>query len=164
MFDVTTGQSTQVAQHEGPIKVVKWVDSPQGGILATGSWDKTIKACIIFTSCSAYLNIAISIGIYGPQTLCRLFSFPSVATVWTYNIRLWRSELRNVIFKFLTSPTLPHPIRRIVTLLACGLPLIHLSQTMTSPLKWQTRVVSCFQSPQGSGFAVGSIEGRVAFQ
>ena len=45
MFDVTTGQSTQVAQHDAPIKVVRWVDSPQGGILATGSWDKTIKAC-----------------------------------------------------------------------------------------------------------------------
>jgi hypothetical protein len=42
MFDVTTGQSQQVAQHDAPVKVVKWVDT-QGGILATGSWDKTIK-------------------------------------------------------------------------------------------------------------------------
>ena len=43
MFDVTTGQATQVAQHDAPIKVVSWVDVPQAGILATGSWDKTIK-------------------------------------------------------------------------------------------------------------------------
>lgn len=43
MFDVTTGQATQVAQHDAPIKVVAWVDAPQAGILATGSWDKTIK-------------------------------------------------------------------------------------------------------------------------
>ena len=42
LFDVTTGQSQQVAQHEAPVKVVKWIDA-QGGILATGSWDKTIK-------------------------------------------------------------------------------------------------------------------------
>ena len=42
MFDTTTGQAQQVAQHDAPIKVVKWVDA-QGGILATGSWDKTIK-------------------------------------------------------------------------------------------------------------------------
>jgi mRNA export factor len=35
-------------------------------------------------------------------------------------------------------------------------------RTMTSPLKWQTRVVSCF--PDASGFAVGSIEGRCAMQ
>ena len=33
---------------------------------------------------------------------------------------------------------------------------------MVSPLKWQTRVVSCF--PAANGFAVGSIEGRVAIQ
>lgn len=31
-----------------------------------------------------------------------------------------------------------------------------------SPLKWQTRVVACF--PAGDGYAVGSIEGRVAIQ
>lgn len=36
------------------------------------------------------------------------------------------------------------------------------AQTMISPLKWQTRIVSCF--PSGNGFAVGSVEGRVAIQ
>lgn len=35
-------------------------------------------------------------------------------------------------------------------------------KTMTSPLKWQTRVVSCFND--ATGFAVGSIEGRCAMQ
>jgi len=35
-------------------------------------------------------------------------------------------------------------------------------RTLASPLKWQTRVVSCF--PTATGFAVGSIEGRVAIQ
>jgi mRNA export factor len=35
-------------------------------------------------------------------------------------------------------------------------------KTMQSPLKWQTRVVSCF--PDATGFAVGSIEGRCAIQ
>jgi mRNA export factor len=48
MFDISTGQSQQVAQHDAPIKVVKWIESPQGGILATGSWDKTIK---VWASC-----------------------------------------------------------------------------------------------------------------
>ncbi|ELU37574.1 Poly(A)+ RNA export protein [Rhizoctonia solani AG-1 IA] len=42
MFDVQTGQTTQVAAHDDAIKSVRWVDA-QGGILATGSWDKTIK-------------------------------------------------------------------------------------------------------------------------
>jgi mRNA export factor len=35
-------------------------------------------------------------------------------------------------------------------------------KTMMSPLKWQTRVISCF--PNGTGFAMGSVEGRVAIQ
>lgn len=35
-------------------------------------------------------------------------------------------------------------------------------KTMQSPLKWQTRVVTCFTD--ASGFAVGSIEGRCAIQ
>lgn len=37
-------------------------------------------------------------------------------------------------------------------------------KTMQSPLKWQTRVTSCFTASPSSGFAVGSIEGRVAIQ
>jgi len=37
-------------------------------------------------------------------------------------------------------------------------------KTIQSPLKWQTRVVSCFTQSATSGFAVGSIEGRVAIQ
>src|SRR5579863_7941872 len=43
IYDIQTGQTQQVAQHDGPVKVVKWLETPQGSILATGSWDKTIK-------------------------------------------------------------------------------------------------------------------------
>ena len=35
-------------------------------------------------------------------------------------------------------------------------------KTVLSPLKWQTRVVSCFNN--ATGFAIGSIEGRCAIQ
>src|SRR5437762_10424409 len=35
-------------------------------------------------------------------------------------------------------------------------------KTLLSPLKFQTRVVSCFTT--GNGFAVGSVEGRCAIQ
>lgn len=45
MFDVTTGQATQVGAHESAVKNIKWIDAPQpaGGLLASGSWDKTVK-------------------------------------------------------------------------------------------------------------------------
>lgn len=35
-------------------------------------------------------------------------------------------------------------------------------KTIQSPLKWQTRVVSCFTD--AAGYAIGSIEGRCAIQ
>lgn len=64
MFDVTTGQSQQVAQHDAPVKVVRWIDAPQGGILATGSWDKTIKVSydMLASLKSQVICIAIVLG------------------------------------------------------------------------------------------------------
>ena len=35
-------------------------------------------------------------------------------------------------------------------------------KNLQSPLKWQTRCIACF--PDGKGFAIGSIEGRVGIQ
>ncbi|GJE91739.1 WD40 repeat-like protein [Phanerochaete sordida] len=43
MLDTTTGQAMQVAQHDAPIKCVRWVETPRGGLLATGGWDKTLR-------------------------------------------------------------------------------------------------------------------------
>lgn len=42
MLDVQTGSSSQVAQHTAPVKSVRWTDM-HGGLLITGSWDKTLK-------------------------------------------------------------------------------------------------------------------------
>jgi len=43
MLDLSTGQQMQVAQHDGPISVTRFVASPQAQLLVTASWDKTIK-------------------------------------------------------------------------------------------------------------------------
>jgi mRNA export factor len=56
MFDVNTGQATEVAQHEAPIKAVGWVDA-KSGILATGSWDKTIKVMLLLSFFLSAINI-----------------------------------------------------------------------------------------------------------
>ena len=42
MYDVATGQSTQIAQHTEAIKCVQFLDIGQQ-VIATGSYDKTIK-------------------------------------------------------------------------------------------------------------------------
>lgn len=41
MYDIQTGQTTQIAQHDDTIKSIKFLE--QGNVVATGSWDKTIK-------------------------------------------------------------------------------------------------------------------------
>jgi mRNA export factor len=43
MLDLQSGTSQQVAQHDGAVKCVRSFNSPQGIILVTGSWDKTVK-------------------------------------------------------------------------------------------------------------------------
>jgi mRNA export factor len=50
---------------------------------------------------------------------------------------------------------------RYINIVNLGDPL-KFYKTIQSPLKWQTRVVSCFSD--ATGFAVGSIEGRCAIQ
>ncbi|THH30001.1 hypothetical protein EUX98_g4192 [Antrodiella citrinella] len=128
MFDIATGTSQQVAQHDAPIKVVKWIETPQGGILATGSWDKTIK----------YWDLRTPNPISTVQLPERCYTF-DVA----YPLMVVGTAERHIQVFNLTNPTTAY-------------------KTMVSPLKWQTRVVSCF--PSANGFAVGSVEGRVAIQ
>ncbi|KAJ7650571.1 WD40-repeat-containing domain protein [Roridomyces roridus] len=121
---------TQVAQHDAPIKVVKWVDTPQAGILATGSWDKTIK----------YWDLRAAAPVATVQLPERCYSFDI-----QYPLMVVGTAERHMQIFNLTNPTTPY-------------------KTMLSPLKWQTRVVSCFTASTNSGFAVGSVEGRVAIQ
>ena len=129
MFDTATGQTTQVAAHEMPIKCVRFIEHPQAGqMLVTGSWDKTLKywdlrqaqpaAALALQERCYSLDVAQSLMVVG--TAERYINIVNLANPTT-------------IYK-----------------------------TLQSPLKWQTRVVSCF--PNASGFAVGSIEGRCAIQ
>lgn len=44
MYDVSTGQATQVGAHDAPIRKISWITSSNGsGLLATGGWDKMVK-------------------------------------------------------------------------------------------------------------------------
>jgi mRNA export factor len=41
VFDIASGQTIQVGQHNDTVKCAKFLE--QGNILATASWDKTLK-------------------------------------------------------------------------------------------------------------------------
>jgi len=43
VYDLEARQATQVAAHDMPIKCVKFVNTPGGEMLATASWDKTLR-------------------------------------------------------------------------------------------------------------------------
>ena len=42
-WDLASNQTIQVAQHDAPVKVIRWVKAPNYTALMTGSWDKTLK-------------------------------------------------------------------------------------------------------------------------
>ncbi|PWO00328.1 WD40 repeat-like protein [Tilletiopsis washingtonensis] len=137
LYDVQSGQAQQVAAHDAPIKSVRWVD--QGaGILATGSWDKTVK----------YWDMRQPNPVSTAQLAERCYTMDCV---WPYLV-VGTAERKIQIFDLQQNP---------------GVPII----TMDSPLKYQTRVISLFQrQPEPGqptpppGFAIGSVEGRVAIQ
>ncbi|KAF8553955.1 WD40 repeat-like protein [Imleria badia] len=130
MFDIIHGQTTQVAQHDAPIKAVRWIETPQGGILATGSWDKTLK----------YWDLRSASPVSTVKLPERCYTMDA-----QYPLLVVGTAGRHIQIYNLTSPSTPY-------------------KSIISPLKWQTRVVACFTNSASSGFAVGSIEGRVAIQ
>lgn len=128
MYDLLSGVSTQVGQHEGPIKCVKWFEVHQGGILATGSWDKTLK----------YWDLRS----------------PSPLATVQLKERCYAMDVRNQVLVLGTAS-------RQIQIFDLSNPVTPY-KTMASPLKWQTRTIAVF--PNADGFALGSIEGRVAIQ
>ena len=54
MWDLGSNQAIQVAGHDAPVKVVRWVKAPNYSALMSCSWDKTVK----FWDTRYSLNIA----------------------------------------------------------------------------------------------------------
>jgi len=127
-FDMSTGQNNQVAAHDAPVSCVRWIEAPSGGVIATGSWDKTVK----------YWDTKSSTPVASLDLPERCYVM-DVA----YPLLVVGTAERHILIVNLTQPTT-------------------IFKQMTSPLKWQTRAIACF--PAANGFAVGSIEGRVAIQ
>ncbi|KAL2915301.1 RNA export factor gle2 [Polyrhizophydium stewartii] len=130
MLDLSTGQQTQVAAHDAPIKACKWIDAggSMSNMLVTGSWDKTVK----------YWDLRTPTPAFTLQLPERLFAMDVNGPLMV----LGTAE-RHILVYNLTNPSVVY-------------------KQLISPLKWQTRVVTCFHNY--AGYAIGSIEGRVAIQ
>ncbi|KAA8912803.1 hypothetical protein TRICI_003346 [Trichomonascus ciferrii] len=130
VYDLQSGQSAQIGQHEGPVSAVRVVDvgSP---MVASCSWDKTVR----------YWDVRQGPGA-GPVSTLQL---PERAYTMDAEKKLLvvGTAERHICLIDLSNPG-------------------SIFKTVQSPLKWQTRVVACY--PSGTGYAVGSIEGRCAIQ
>ncbi|KAJ2489023.1 RNA export factor gle2, partial [Coemansia sp. RSA 2052] len=129
MFDISTGQTTQIAQHDAPIRCIKFVEAENTPpIVATAGWDKMLK----------YWDLR-------QQAPIASVTLPERAYAMDCNhpLLVVATAERKILIFDMNNPTTPF-------------------ETTESPLKWQTRTVSCFAKKDG--YSIGSIEGRVGIQ
>ncbi|KAI1295440.1 mRNA export factor [Halotydeus destructor] len=135
MWDLGSNQAVQVAAHDAPVKTVHWIKGNSYNCVMTGSWDKTLKFWDT-RSQAPILTLALPERAY-----CADVVYP-MAVVGTAGRQL-------IVYSLDSGP--------------------QQFKVMESPLKYQHRCVSIFTdkkqvNPQPCGFAVGSVEGRVAIQ
>ncbi|EIW74254.1 Poly(A)+ RNA export protein [Coniophora puteana RWD-64-598 SS2] len=137
MFDTATGQATQVGAHDAPVRSVRWAQVNGSGLLITSGWDKIVK----------YWDVRAPSGtpVGSVQLPERCYSM-DVCTTGSRHFLVAATAERHVSMYDLVNPATPW-------------------KNLSSPLKWQTRVVRCFEplpeAKSGTGFAIGSIEGRL---
>ena len=129
-YDLQSGQSAQVGQHDSPVSSVRCVSVPgaAGPMIASCSWDKTLK----------YWDMRQQQPVSTIQLPERAYTMDTAKSLLVVG-----TAERHICIIDLTKPG-------------------EIFKTILSPLKWQTRVVSCY--PSGNGYAIGSIEGRCAIQ
>lgn len=130
LLDLASGsvEPREVAGHDQPIRVCRFFEHQGNPMLATGSWDKTVK----------YWDLRAQTPVASVDNQERVYSM----------------DVKNKLLVIATAD-------RYINVVNLNEPT-KFYKTLQSPLKYQTRVVSCFTD--ANGFAVGSIEGRCAIQ
>lgn len=174
VWEVISGSNQVVAkcavQHDAPVLCCCW--SKDGTKVFSGGADKSIRMLDMATGQSTALPNAHSLPIKsmrwmssstpgGPEAL--------VTASWDKTLKYWDLKSSQPIGTVqLPERCQAMDLKGDLLVVACAernISIININQPLTifknmpSPLKWQTRSVSCFHD--GSGFAIGSIEGRV---
>ncbi|KAH9667315.1 protein RAE1 [Citrus sinensis] len=146
------GQPVTVAMHDAPIKEVAWI--PEMNLLATGSWDKTLKSSSVRSLCCAVEC----------NDLAKWDNMCMWIVKWYWDTRQPNPVHTQQLPDRCYALTVRYPLM-VVGTADRNLVVFNLQNPQTefkrinSPLKYQTRCVAAF--PDQQGFLVGSIEGRV---
>ena len=113
MYDVQSGQSTQIAKHDAPIRVIKYVDTPSGGIVVTGSWDKTIKVRDYHHLTLTHAHLLIQYWDIRSQNPVSSVTLPErcYSLDVSYPLMVVGTAERHIQIFNLTSPTAPYKVR-----------------------------------------------------
>jgi mRNA export factor len=140
LWNLGSNQEITIGQHAAPIKSVHWVK--EMNVVVTGSFDKTIKYWDMRQATPA-ANIQLNERVYAMDVRHPVLAVATATVPETVVERgATRIDKKNKIFVYdLSNPSQPFRV-------------------IESPLKFQHRCLSIF--PDKTGFAVGSVEGRVA--
>jgi len=132
IWDLSSNQIVQCAQHDAPIKTVHWIQAPNYQCLMTGSWDKTLK-------------------FWDTRQANPIKTFNTTETVYCADVIYPMAVVSTAQRGILVYQLSPEPAE---------------FKKVDSPLKYQHRCVAICKDRQGAphGFALGSVEGRVAIQ
>ena len=173
IWDVQIGaaQGRSQYEHAGPALTTRW--SSDGSIVASGGCDNVVK---IFDVASGQSR---QVGVHDSAVKCLRFvnCGPTnteclVTGSWDKTIKYWDLRQPNPI-STLMMPERVYTMDNKMQLLVVGtaekhIIIINLSnptvifKATQSPLKWQTRVVACYN--EADGYAIGSTEGRCAIR
>lgn len=130
MMNLSTGQVTQVAAHDAPIKCIKYMHAPamNSPILVTSGWDKSLKYWDT-RSPTPIGTVAL------PEKAYCIDSHANWFVIGASNRKVFLFDINNPMT----------PVREV-----------------ESSLKCQTRSIGMFKNKVG--WAIGSVEGRVATQ
>jgi mRNA export factor len=167
------GEGKALYEHEAPVLSVHW--SKDGTKVASGGADKAARMLDL----GAGQTTAVQVAVHDAPIRCvRFFDAPGAAAPmlvtgsWDKTIKYWdlrtpspvaTVQMQDRVYTMDVKDNLLviGTAERYINIISLTEPT-KIYKTLQSPLKWQTRVVSCFKDAMG--FAVGSIEGRCAIQ